>query len=1088
MACVYIPVQNSSEEVRVDLDQLPRDAADILDILKAEQAPLNLWLVFAREYFKQGKIKEFLQILEEGSSPEIDEYYSDVKYDRIAILNALGAYYSNLGKVETKQREREEYFIRATHYYNKASRIDQDEPTTFVGKGQLLLAKGDLDQSSEVFKIVIDGRPDNVPALLGQACVEFNRGRFQESLELYKRALRAHPHCPAAVRLGLGICRYRLGQTKKARQAFERVLQLDPENVEALVALGVMDLNTNEAEGVREGLEKLAKAYEIYPYCAMALNHLANHYFFTGKHFLVEQLMEAALAATDNPILKSHSFYNLARSYHMKGDYETAVVYYRASVKELKSPKDFVLPFFGLGQVQLKLNDLKSALSNFEKVMEVQPENCECLKALGNIYFQQGHNEKALESFRKATRINPHDAEAWIEMGELLVSTDISGALDAFKTALNFLKKNPEKVSVELLNNIGVLHFERGEHELAQQAFKEALGDGVWVDLDAILRKSLDVDGFAGYSNDIAGNDFFYRLEDQGVALDVPAGKVTILFNQARLYEQTHELEKAAFLYKLILYKCPNYVDACLRLAAIAQAGNNMAACTEMITHAVRLDENNVDALSFRGNVELKADDWLKAKETFKAVQQLTDGKDAYSLLALGNWNYYAAGRGEKRDAKLEATHLEKARELFYKVLSQNPNNMYAANGIGMVLAEKGQFDMAKEIFTQVQEAAAGNITVEIPDVWVNLAHVYLGQGQFGLAVKMYQNCLRKFYHNTDSQILLYLARTYYEAEQWQDCKCSLLRAIHLAPSNYMLKFDAAIAMQKFSTATLQKAKRSADEVRQSVSELKNALRLFSQLSGMAGHHSHGFDGKKIEMHVEYCKHLLDAAKVHLEAAEREEQQNKQKQEVARQLAMAEEAKRKAEEERKIEMERRKQEEELRRVLEEQETFERMKDSWRIKSRDKFQVDENDEDGGGTEKKKDKKKRKREKKQKGQKEQDLEDEANFVHDSSDDENAGAPNILAAAGLEDTDEEGQNDMAMEDTPSAKKSRKRQALSESDEEVPAARSDSEKVPDEAEEAFGGSDGEIGESRAPETYSSDKSNDEPEAKRAGFESDSE
>ncbi|KAH7315077.1 hypothetical protein KP509_21G032800 [Ceratopteris richardii] len=168
MACVYIPVQNSSEEVRVDLDELPRDAADILDILKAEQAPLNLWLVFAREYFKQGKIKEFLQILEEGSSPEIDEYYSDVKYDRIAILNALGAYYSNLGKVETKQRERDEYFIRATHYYNKASRIDQDEPTTFVGKGQLLLAKGELDQSSEVFKIVIDGRPDNVPALLGQ--------------------------------------------------------------------------------------------------------------------------------------------------------------------------------------------------------------------------------------------------------------------------------------------------------------------------------------------------------------------------------------------------------------------------------------------------------------------------------------------------------------------------------------------------------------------------------------------------------------------------------------------------------------------------------------------------------------------------------------------------------------------------------------------------------------------------------------------------------------------------------------------------------------------------------------------------------
>ncbi|KDO53531.1 hypothetical protein CISIN_1g0013571mg, partial [Citrus sinensis] len=69
MACVYIPVQNSEEEVRVALDQLPRDASDILDILKAEQAPLDLWLIIAREYFKQGKVEQFRQILEEGSSP-----------------------------------------------------------------------------------------------------------------------------------------------------------------------------------------------------------------------------------------------------------------------------------------------------------------------------------------------------------------------------------------------------------------------------------------------------------------------------------------------------------------------------------------------------------------------------------------------------------------------------------------------------------------------------------------------------------------------------------------------------------------------------------------------------------------------------------------------------------------------------------------------------------------------------------------------------------------------------------------------------------------------------------------------------------
>lgn len=33
-----------------------------------------------------------------------------------------------------------------------------------------------------------------------------------------------------------------------------------------------------------------------------------------------------------------------------------------------------------------------------------------------------------------------------------------------------------------------------------------------------------------------------------------------------------------------------------------------------------------------------------------------------------GNWNYFAAIRNEKRNPKLEATHLEKAKELYTRV------------------------------------------------------------------------------------------------------------------------------------------------------------------------------------------------------------------------------------------------------------------------------------------------------------------------------------------------------------------------------------------------------------------------------------
>lgn len=104
------------------------------------------------------------------------------------------------------------------------------------------------------------------------------------------------------------------------------------------------------------------------------------------------------------------------------------------------------------------------------------------------------------------------------------------------------------------------------------------------------------------------------------------------------------------------------------------------------------------------------------------------------------------------------------------QVLVLRSGNLYAANGAGVVLAEKGLYDVSKDIFTQVrkdnsfpsirhdlahkvllllsiqsyffynlqvQEAASGNIFVQMPDVWINLANVYFSQGQFTLAVKM---------------------------------------------------------------------------------------------------------------------------------------------------------------------------------------------------------------------------------------------------------------------------------------------------------------------------------------------------------------
>ena len=103
----------------------------------------------------------------------------------------------------------------------------------------------------------------------------------------------------------------------------------------------------------------------------------------------------------------------------------------------------------------------------------------------------------------------------------------------------------------------------------------------------------------------------------------------------------------------------------------MAQARNEIQLSLELIGEALKVDKTLVNAITMPGNLELKTNDWLKAKETIKAAQNVSDGKDAYAdINSLGNWNYFAASHNEKKDLDAEGIHLDKARELYCKVLA----------------------------------------------------------------------------------------------------------------------------------------------------------------------------------------------------------------------------------------------------------------------------------------------------------------------------------------------------------------------------------------------------------------------------------
>lgn len=86
--------------------------------------------------------------------------------------------------------------------------------------------------------------------------------------------------------------------------------------------------------------------------------------------------------------------------------------------------------------------------------------------------------------------------------------------------------------------------------QLAEQTFKEALGDGIWI---SFLTGSIDRSAY--YSFQYKDFSLFHQLEEDGSCIELPWNKVTTLFNYARLLEQVNDTEKASNMYRLILFK-----------------------------------------------------------------------------------------------------------------------------------------------------------------------------------------------------------------------------------------------------------------------------------------------------------------------------------------------------------------------------------------------------------------------------------------------------------------------------------------------------------------------------------------------------
>eukprot|EP00027_Filamoeba_sp_ATCC50430_P019560 CAMPEP_0168540906 /NCGR_PEP_ID=MMETSP0413-20121227/529_1 /TAXON_ID=136452 /ORGANISM="Filamoeba nolandi, Strain NC-AS-23-1" /LENGTH=835 /DNA_ID=CAMNT_0008570677 /DNA_START=98 /DNA_END=2605 /DNA_ORIENTATION=+ len=549
----------------------------------------------------------------------------------------------------------------------------------------------------------------------------------------------------------------------------------------------------------------LKTAYDINPNNSMVLNHLANHFFYKNDEKRAYDLALQAYHGTEVEKVRAESCYHMARTFHSKGDFESAFQYYFQAIHHWE---DFPLAQYGIGQMYIHKKEYEKAISAFEKVLTAYPENYETLRMLGSLYAQTNRKPKAYQYFKKVTELQPADVEAWIELAQL-VENNYQQALDAYEKAQQILEAKQEPIPAELWNNIGTMKYMMNQYEDALQCFQQAIA--------------------------VRGNQVTdFKRED-----------ISIIYNVARTSEMLHDYNRAKELYIGILKVHPSYTDCYMRLGSMAKKQGLMYEANEWYKDTFMVTDKNPDVWAMMANLHLSKDEWLPAQRKFEKILHEME-KD-------GNIYYNAKASGAEKKER-EEKYLRLAYDFYWKVLQMDNSNIYAANGVAICCAERGKLNEAKDFFVQVREA-----TADFSDVWVNLANVYLVQGQHVNAIKMYQKCLKKFHFNKDVTVLMLLARAYFVAGRMEECKQTIVKAIHIQPENKAFWFNLALAQEQFATEILRREKKTSADVKKALNNLQQALVTLKNLQQNPGTSSKGPQiGNKAEKHATYCQTALD--------------------------------------------------------------------------------------------------------------------------------------------------------------------------------------------------------------------------------------
>ncbi len=220
-----------------------------------------------------------------------------------------------------------------------------------------------------------------------------------------------HPSLPnstpgnAAEAIAAGVAHHQAGNLTQAEQIYRQVLQLQPQNVDALSLLGVIACQHGNLE---EGITLYRQALALQPGHKQARDNLSLALWKQGKRLIDESTLNLNQVVNFQPNnFQAHD--TLAIIFQDQGLLEQALTHYQLALAA--NPID-VAALNGTGVILQYQGKPHLAAHFHRRVLAAQPENTDALIGLSKAMLDQGRHQEALTYVNQALAVNSHGAIA----------------------------------------------------------------------------------------------------------------------------------------------------------------------------------------------------------------------------------------------------------------------------------------------------------------------------------------------------------------------------------------------------------------------------------------------------------------------------------------------------------------------------------------------------------------------------------------------------------------------------------------------------------------------------------------------------